>query len=50
MGADIADLDGDGRTDLLIADMAGTNHYRSKTTMGEITSIRPFLLSAVPRQ
>ncbi len=50
MGADIADLDGDGRTDLLIADMAGTNHYRSKTTMGEIGSIRPFLLSAVPRQ
>lgn len=50
MGADLADLDGDGRTDFLIADMAGTNHYRSKTTMGEITSIRPFLLSAVPRQ
>ena len=50
MGADVADLDGDGRTDLLITDMAGTNHYRSKTTMGEITSIRPFLLSAVPRQ
>ena len=50
MGADIADLDGDGRTDLLVADMAGTNHYRSKTTMGEISSIRPFLLSAVPRQ
>lgn len=50
MGADIADLDGDGRTDLLVADMAGTNHFRSKTTMGEITSIRPFLLSAVPRQ
>lgn len=50
MGADIADLNGDGRTDLLIADMAGTNHYRSKTTMGEIGSIRPFLVSAVPRQ
>ena len=50
MGADTADLDGDGRLDLLVADMAGTNHYRSKTTMGEIGSIRPFLLSAVPRQ
>ncbi len=50
MGADIADLDGDGRIDLLIADMAGSNHYRSKTTMGEIGSIRPFLLSAIPRQ
>ena len=50
MGADIADLDGDGRTDMLIADMAGTNHYRSKTTMGEIESIRPFLVSAIPRQ
>ena len=50
MGADAADLDGDGREDLLIADMAGTNHFRSKTTMGEIGTIRPFLLSAVPRQ
>ncbi|MDB4567002.1 VCBS repeat-containing protein, partial [Akkermansiaceae bacterium] len=50
MGADFADFNGDGREDLLIADMAGTNHFRSKTTMGEIGSIRPFLLSAVPRQ
>ena len=50
MGADFADFDGDGREDLLVADMAGTNHFRSKTTMGEIGSIRPFLLSAVPRQ
>jgi hypothetical protein len=50
MGADIADFDGDGREDLLVADMAGTNHFRSKTTMGEIGSIRPFLVSAVPRQ
>lgn len=50
MGADLADLDGDGREDLLVADMAGTNHFRSKTTMGEIGTIRPFLLSAVPRQ
>ena len=50
MGADLGDLDGDGREDLLVADMAGTNHFRSKTTMGEIGSIRPFLVSAVPRQ
>ncbi len=50
MGSDVADLDGDGRLDLLVADMAGTNHYRSKTTMGEIGAIRPFLTSAVPRQ
>ncbi len=50
MGADFADFNGDGREDLLVADMAGTNHFRSKTTMGEIGSIRPFLLSAVPRQ
>ncbi|MEJ6641698.1 MAG: VCBS repeat-containing protein [Akkermansiaceae bacterium] len=50
MGADLGDLDGDGREDLLLADMAGTNHFRSKTTMGEIGSIRPFLVSAVPRQ
>jgi hypothetical protein len=50
MGADFADLDGDGREDLLVADMAGTNHFSSKTSMGEIGSIRPFLVSAVPRQ
>ena len=50
MGADTADLDGDGREDLLVADMAGTNHFRSKTTMGEMGASLPFLLSAVPRQ
>lgn len=50
MGADLGDLDGDGREDLLIADMAGTNHFRSKTTMGEMGATRSFLLSAVPRQ
>ena len=50
MGADVGDLDGDGRLDLLVADMAGTSHYRSKTTMGEMGTSRPFLLSAVPRQ
>ncbi|MDA0813210.1 MAG: FG-GAP-like repeat-containing protein [Verrucomicrobia bacterium] len=50
MGADVGDLDGDGRLDLLVADMAGTSHYRSKTTMGEMGTNRPFLLSAIPRQ
>lgn len=50
MGCDIADLNGDGRMDLLVADMAGTTHYKSKVTMGEMSSSREFLLTAEPRQ
>ncbi|HWB04870.1 MAG TPA: FG-GAP-like repeat-containing protein [Verrucomicrobiales bacterium] len=50
MGSDIGDLNGDGRLDLLVADMAGTTHYKSKMTMGEMSSSIEFLLTAEPRQ
>ena len=44
MGSDIADINGDGRLDFMVADMAGTTHFRAKTTMGEmsgLTSLSP---------
>jgi len=34
MGADCGDINNDGLMDFLAADMAGTTHYKSKTTMG----------------
>jgi hypothetical protein len=34
MGSDFADVNGDGRLDLLVADMSATSHFKSKTTMG----------------
>ncbi|HUF61067.1 MAG TPA: FG-GAP-like repeat-containing protein [Verrucomicrobiales bacterium] len=50
MGADFGDINNDGRFDLLVTDMAGTTHYASKSTMGEMGQFRQFLVSAVPRQ
>ena len=32
-GADAADINNDGHLDLLVVDMAGTTHYKSKTSM-----------------
>jgi hypothetical protein len=43
MGADTIDLDGDGRLDFMIADMAGTTHEKSKRRMGPMSSSRWFL-------
>ncbi len=37
MGADYADIDNDGRVDFLASDMAGTNHYRDKLSMGAMS-------------
>lgn len=37
MGSDIADINNDGRMDLLASDMAGTNHYRDKLSMGPMS-------------
>ena len=34
MGADFGDLNNDGYSDFLIADMSATNHFKQKTTMG----------------
>jgi hypothetical protein len=50
MGADFADVDGDGRVDFLAADMAPTTHFMSKLMMGDMNESRWFLESAEPRQ
>ncbi|MFT6180429.1 MAG: hypothetical protein ACJAQT_000729 [Akkermansiaceae bacterium] len=50
MGSDTADLNGDGRFDLVIADMGMTSHYKSKTTMGDMSIHKEFLDNAIPRQ
>ena len=34
MGSDITDINNDGRMDYFATDMAGTNHYRDKLSMG----------------
>ena len=50
MGADFADVDGDGRFDLLAADMSPTTHVMAKIMMGDMGDSRWFLESAEPRQ
>ena len=50
MGADFADVDGDGRMDFLAADMSATTHFMSKLMMGDMNESRWFLTSAEPRQ
>ena len=37
MGSDFADINNDGRLDYLASDMAGTNHYRDKLSMGSMS-------------
>lgn len=50
MGMDSGDLNGDGFVDFLIADMAGSSHYKQKLDMGEMSSANWFLASGEPRQ
>lgn len=51
MGSDVADVDGDGRLDLLVADMAATTHYKAKTTMGDMDGYRRWVMeNGWPRQ
>ena len=50
MGADAGDINNDGLLDLFVVDMAGTNHYKSKTSMGAMGSNNQFMLTADPRQ
>ena len=37
MGSDYGDVNNDGRMDYLASDMAGTNHYRDKLSMGAMS-------------
>lgn len=50
MGADFGDLNADGLEDFLIADMAGSNHFKQKTAMGSMSSKQWFLDNARPSQ
>jgi hypothetical protein len=53
MGLDSGDLNNDGLTDLMIADMAATTHYRQKVTMGSMlgeVSVNEFLKYGNPKQ
>ncbi|MDB4620129.1 FG-GAP-like repeat-containing protein [Akkermansiaceae bacterium] len=50
MGADAADVDGDGLDDLFCADMAFTTHYKQKVGMGQMGSQKNLLLSISPLQ
>ncbi|MGK0361585.1 MAG: hypothetical protein ACI9U2_003903, partial [Bradymonadia bacterium] len=50
MGADAGDIDNDGRLDFFAADMAGTNHFKQKLSMGDMDDDGWFLESATPRQ
>jgi enediyne biosynthesis protein E4 len=50
MGADIADINQDGRIDLIATDMAGSNHFRQKVGMGDMGNSGWFLEYGQPRQ
>ena len=41
MGMAAEDLNNDGMTDLIVADMLPTTHYRQKVTMGEMGAAPP---------
>ncbi len=50
MGADSADINNDGRFDLLTSDMAATTHFKAKATMGNMGDSGWFLTTGRPRQ
>jgi hypothetical protein len=51
MGAAAKDFNGDGMTDLIVADMLPTTHYRQKVTMGEMgASFTAMYEAGLPRQ
>jgi hypothetical protein len=50
MGSDVADINNDGRLDLFVADMAGSNHYKDKMSMGDMDQLGWFLEAPTPRQ
>ena len=50
MGTDAADINNDGRVDLMASDMTGTDHYKQKVGMGEMGAQLWFLDYPTPRQ
>lgn len=50
MGSDVGDINNDGLLDLIATDMAGTDHYKSKTGMGDMDKTGWFLEMGRPRQ
>ncbi len=51
MGAGTGDYNNDGLTDLIVADMLPTTHYRQKVTMGEMgASFADMYAQGLPRQ
>ncbi|MEM9236278.1 MAG: FG-GAP-like repeat-containing protein [Verrucomicrobiota bacterium] len=50
MGSDFGDLNNDGYFDYVATDMSPSSHYRSKLTMGDMSSDAWFLDSADPPQ
>ena len=43
MGSDAADINNDGRFDFIVADMAGTTHFKSKVTMGDMGGLVDYM-------
>ncbi|MDG2124603.1 MAG: CRTAC1 family protein, partial [Verrucomicrobiales bacterium] len=50
MGADVGDVNNDGRLDFLSVDMAATTHFKQKASMGDMGSKTWFMTSAEPPQ
>ena len=50
MGNDVADINNDGRLDFMGSDMSGSNHYKQKSSMGDMSATGWFLTHPTPRQ
>ena len=50
MGADTADINNDGRIDLMASDMSGTTHLKQKLSMGDMGNLLPFAVKGSPPQ
>ena len=50
MGSDVADVNNDGRLDFFSVDMSATNHFKQKTTMGEMNAAGIARVAGPPQQ